>query len=275
MEQQNLPGNRAELLDNGQWHLAIDISSLGFRAWLVPDDILGRSPRLLASSEWAYDSASLLDRIENAVYDNPEVLDDYSADIVLECGRELWLPTEDYADDDDCAEAYVSIYGGDILDVVVNDLGQEKVAYSLAPGLKSFMERSFPGARIWSQLALLRLAAKTPHDSYKCLLDIRQGEADFVLVDRGMLCSASTHPWKSVHDIIYTMFAILRTYDADPKDTELVLSGLREARQTLGVEIEGLLKNISQKNHDLEGKSIPTGISLAINRKKQNANNKR
>lgn len=275
MEQQILSGNRADLPDNGQWHLAVDISRTGFRAWLVPDDILGKPPRPLVTAEWADDSASLLERIENAVYDNPDVLDDYSADIVLECGRQLWLPTDEYSDDDDCAEAYVSVYGGDILDVTVNDLGAEKVAFSLAPGVKSFMERSFPGARIWSQLALLRLAASAPHDSYKCLLDIREDEADFVLVSRGMLCSASTHSWKNVNDIVYTLFAILDTYDVNPKETELVLSGQRDARQTFGAETEGLLKSLSQKNHDLDGKSIPTGVSLAINRKKRNANHKR
>lgn len=275
MEQQNYTGSRADLPDNGQWHLAVDISLTGFHAWLVPDDILDRSPRPLASVAWSVDSSSLLERIENAVYDNPEVLDDYSADIVLECERTLWLPADEYSDDEDCAEAYVSVYGGDTLDVVINDLGREKVAFSLAPGLKSFMERSFPGARIWSQLSLLRLAAASPHDSFKCLLDIRNGEADFILSCRGMLYSASTHPWKSVSDIVYALFAILHTYGADPKDTELVLSGLREPKQTLASETEGLLKIISRKNHDLDGKSIPTGISLAINRKKQNANHKR
>lgn len=275
MEQQNPSGARAEMLDNGQWHLAVDISKTSFKAWLVPDDVLGRSPRLLATAEWPEESSALLEKIENAVYDNPDVLDDYSADIVLECGRQLWLPTEQFPDDEDCADAYISVYGGDILDVCVCDMGKEKVAFSLAPGLKSFMERSFPGARIWSQLALLEQAAMSPHDSFKCLLDIREGEADFVLVSRGSLCSASTHPWKSVHDIIYTLFYILKVYDAAPAETELVLSGRRDARQTLGAEISGLLKNISQKNHDLDGKSIPTGVSLAINRKKKNANHKR
>ena len=263
------------MLDTGQWHLAVDISAGGLGAWLVPDRSLGRTPRVIIEDSWPISDEGLLGRIENAVYDNPTVLDDYSADIIVECDRQLWLPADLYPADDDCAEAYVSIYGGDIFDVMVNDLGREKTAFRLAPGLKSFMQRSFPGARIWSQQALLREAGRQPHDAYKCLVDIRDRSADTILLDRGELLSASTHPWKSETDIAYTIFNILQTYGADPKETEIIFSGRREIRQNLGKTISPFLKSASQKSHDLDGKTIPTAVYLAINRKKLNANHTR
>lgn len=43
-EQSTLNGSRADLLDTGQWHLAVDISPRGIGAWLVPDRSLGRAP---------------------------------------------------------------------------------------------------------------------------------------------------------------------------------------------------------------------------------------
>ena len=156
-------GMRSDFLDTGQWHLAVDISKHGFGAWLLPDESLNASPREIIRLAWQPNEEGLLRRIEDAVYDNPTVLDDYSADIIVESDRQLWLPACLYSTDDDCADEYTSIYGGDILDVMVNDLGSEKCAFMLTPGLKAFMQRSFPGARRWRQKALLKEASPPPH----------------------------------------------------------------------------------------------------------------
>lgn len=267
--------NRADLLDTGQWHLAVDISKHGLGAWLLPDASLGRSPRSIISQAWEPSDEGLLSRIEDAVYDNPTVLDDYSADIIVESDRQLWLPAELYPTDEDCAEAYTRIYGGDILEVMVNDLGNEKCAFTLTPGLRSFMQRSFSGARIWSQQALLKEAGMQPHEAYKCLLDIRQDTFDIVLFSRGKLLCASTHPWRNKADIAYNLVSILATFDAPGNETDIVFSGLREVRQDLGKTLASYFKSVSQKSHDLDGKEIPTAVYLAINRKKKNAYNKR
>ncbi len=270
---ENIPqsGMRSDFLDIGQWHLAVDISRHGFGAWLLPDESLGAPARVIIRMAWPSSEEGLLHRIEDAVYDNPTVLDDYSADIILESDRQLWLPADLYPTDEDCADAYVSIYGGDILDVMINDVGKEKCAFTLAPGLKSFMQRSFPGARIWSQQALLKEASTQPHESFKALLDIRQSSFDFILFRRGELISASTHLWKAETDIAYVLLNILQTYEAPTPDTEIVFSGMREIRQSLGKTLQPYFKTISQKNHDLDGKEIPTAVYLAINRKKRYA----
>lgn len=264
-------GSRSDLMDTGQWHLAVDISKHGFGAWLLPDASLGMPPRVIISQTWQPSEEGLLRRIEDAVYDNPTVLDDYSADIIVESDRQLWLPAPLYPADDDCAEAYVGIYGGDILDVMVNDQGKEKCAFMLTPGLKSFMQRSFPGARIWSQQSLLREAGLQPHDSFKCLIDIRDSAADIILLSRGELMCASTHLWKTETDIAYVLLNILQTYGAPSAETEIIFSGCRDVRQGLGKTLSPYFKAISQKNHDLDGKEIPTAVYLAINRKKRYA----
>ncbi len=264
-------GTRADILDTGQWHLAVNISMYGLGAWLLPDESIGRTPRILIRQSWLPSEEGLLTRIEDCVYDNPTVLDDYSADIIVECDRQLWLPSSIYQLDDDCAEAYTSVYGGNILDVMVNDIGKEKCAFMLTPGLKSFMQRSFPGARIWSQQALLKEAADQPHDSFKAYIDIRESAFDMILLCRGELQCASTHNWKTETDIAYILLNILQTYDAPSSETEIVFSGIRNVRQSLGKTLLPYLKSISQKNHDLDGKEIPTAVYLAINRKKRYA----
>ncbi len=268
-------GMRSDILDTGQWHLAVDISKHGFGAWLLPDESLGATPRVIINTAWQPSEEGLLTRIEDAVYDNPTVLDDYSADIIVESDRQLWLPESLYQTDEDCADAYVSVYGGDILDVMVNELGKEKCAFMLTPGLKSFMQRSFPGARIWSQQALLKDASQQPHEAFKCLIDIRQSSFDIILLCRNELLSASTHLWKTEADIGYTLLNILQTYDAPSPETEIVFSGIREVRQSVGKILQPYFKSISQKSHDLDGKEIPTAVYLAINRKKRYAHHTR
>lgn len=268
-------GTRSDLPDTGQWHLAVDISRHGFGAWLLPDASLGRVPRVIIRQAWHPSEEGLLGRIEDAVYDNPTVLDDYSADIILESDRQLWLPSALYLTDEDCAEAYIATYGGDILDVMVNDTGKEKCAFVLTPGLRSFMQRSFPGARIWSQQLLLREAATQPHESFKCLIDVRESQVDIILLYRGELQCATTHFWRKEADIAYTILNILQTYEAQPAETEIVFSGARETRQSLGKTLTPYMKTISQKNHDLNGKEIPTAVYLAINRKKRYAHHTR
>ncbi len=268
-------GNRPDLLDNGQWHLAVDISTCGFRAWLLPDESLARTPRVIIQKKWDDHDEDLLIKIEDIVYDNPTVLDDYSADIIVECDRQLWLPSELYPTDEDCAEVYVNIYGGNILDVMVNDMGTEKCAFMLIPGLKSFMQRSFPGARVWSQQSLLKEAASLPHDAYKCLLDVRETSFDLILLHRGELLCSSTHQWKNNADIGFILLNILQTYNAPTKDTDVIFSGIRNVRQDLGKVLQPYFKTISQKSHDLDGKEIPSAIYLAINRKKKYAHHTR
>ncbi|MDE6017694.1 MAG: DUF3822 family protein [Muribaculaceae bacterium] len=270
---QNTP--RADILDTGHWHLAVDISKDGLGAWLLPNATLSINPRIIINKKWSPSEEGLLERIEDAVYENPAVLDDYSADIIVESDRQLWLPASSYPTDDDCAEAYVKIYGGDNLDVMVNDLGDEKCAFMLVPGLKSFMQRSFPGARIWSQQLLLREAGQQPHDSYKYLVDIRPYSVDIVLLDRNKLLCSTTHIWKNHSDIAYIIFNILKTFKAQASDTEIVFSGIHAVRQSIGKALVPYFKSVSQKNHELDGLEIPTGVYLAINRKKKYAHHTR
>lgn len=268
-------GGRADYIDNGQWHLAVNISDHGFGAWLVPDAAIGRPAKVIVDESWAPVKEGLLHRIEDVVYDNPTVLDDFSADIILESDRQLWLPSDLYPADEDCADIYTKVYGGEPYDVIVNQSGIQRVAFALTPGLKAFMQRSFPGARIWSQLTLLKEAAIRADEMFKCVIDIRDACFDIVLLRRTELLCAASHPWKSENDIAYTVVNILHTYGADPKETDIVLSGMREIRHSLGKMLTSFFKSVSQKNHDLDGKTIPTAVYLAINRKKNYANYKR
>lgn len=264
-------GTPSDYLDTGQWHLAVDISRFGLGAWLLPDESIARPPRTIISKTWQPSEEGLLGRIEETVYDNPTVLDDYSADIVVECDRQLWLPSQLYPADEDCAEVFSEVYGSNMLEVMVNSVGNEKCCFMLIPGLKSFMQRSFPGARIWSQQALLKEAALQPHDAYKCIIDIREASFDMILLHRGDLLSASTHQWKTDADIAYMLLNILNTYDAPSENTEIVFSGIKDTRRNLGKILTPYFKNISQKSHDLDGKEIPTAVYLAINRKQKYA----
>ena len=72
--------------DVADWRLICVISSRRMCAYLKHTDPT-RDLEVLFDESWRDDSSSLLSRIENLVYDHPQVLDDFSADIIIDSGR--------------------------------------------------------------------------------------------------------------------------------------------------------------------------------------------
>ena len=83
----------ADFADTGQWRLIVEIHTDGMKAMLentLHDDL---EPQILFSTAWDEDADALLRHIENTVYDNPRMLDDFSARILLFDRRTLFIPT--------------------------------------------------------------------------------------------------------------------------------------------------------------------------------------
>ena len=180
----------------------------------------------LFDERWDRDPSNLLQRIESAVYDHPQVLDDFSADIAVVAPRSIWVPAE-YADDDEaCAELYNEVYGAEPADLMGESAADAHCLYCLAPGLLPFLQRTFPGARLHCHLAVMaRRFRERGSDIPSVFIDIRNGEADIVLFDNRRLLLAATHMWNTPEDLEYHLFNILNVYGLDPAETQVSLSG--------------------------------------------------
>lgn len=234
--------------DVADWRLLAYVSSHGIGAWLRNSDPVHPLVPML-ERKWSAKEENLLSNIENAVYDHPQVLDDFSSDIVVSSPRTIIVPTKLVADDDDEAlRLYNQIYSAEESDLMTDTAGEATMLFSLTPGLHGFLQRTFPGARIHSHLALLadRLRDRSS-DMPRLYVDIRcphdgeeqadAGEVDFVAFDRQNLLMAVTHRWNHPNDIRYHIFNIMQVFGLDTSITQVSVSGPARIKTPLVQEL--------------------------------------
>ncbi|MDE6007441.1 MAG: DUF3822 family protein [Muribaculaceae bacterium] len=220
--------------DIAEWKLICVISESGMSAYLKhsnpTQDVIS-----LFDESWDVNEETLLERIENVVYDHPQVLDDFSADIAVVAPKSIWVPTELVHDrEEDIPELYNNVYSAADEDVMADEDVEATCLFSLVPGLRSFLQRTFPGARIHSHLAVMTSRFRDrSSDMPRVYIDIRHNWADFVAFDRRNLLMAASHPWKEPSDIEYSLFNILNVYGLDPEVVQVSLSGPRDVKNPL------------------------------------------
>lgn len=228
-----------DFADTGRWHLIVYISGRSVQAWLRPNDGTIEGGAELFRTEWEENGESPLREIENAVYDNPRVLDDFSADIIIETPRTLWVPEEVADTPGNQERIFTQVWPDDPDEMSVDDEVRGAVClYQLTPGLKGFLQRTFPGTRIsCHQSWLVRHFSKQRGDDPAFLIDIRDNEADIIAFASGRLTACVTHPWSEVTDILWHIFNILDLNSLDPSTAQVFLTGLKGAREALSAEL--------------------------------------
>lgn len=217
----------ADYADTGQWLLAVRLSRSGIRAELTSRLQPDVPTRVLLDQTWKAGEENLLEKIENAVYDNPSVLDDYAADIIVETASTLFVP-EEWADNEenDPEEFFREVFATPEGEVMRTDSGNLTTLYFLTTGLKSFLARTFPGARVNSHLGHLVASLKQgAPGTVRLYAVIRDAETDLILFSGDRLISASSQPWKESSDIAYRLFNLLDVYGLNGPETEISISG--------------------------------------------------
>lgn len=193
----------------------------------------------LVHEKWE-SSDNLLATIENAVYDNSRLLDDYSVDIAIVTERTLWVPASVIEEWDDMGDGYFnSVYDTDAEDIMKDYAGDKVCLYTLARGLKSFLGRTFPGARIRNQQTILveRFGERSA-DLPRIYIDIRRDAADFVAFDSDSnLLMAVTHEWRTLEDIQYHLYNLMDVYGLDKRHVHISLSGPRDEKRDLTAQL--------------------------------------
>lgn len=229
--------------DIADWRLICSISQNGMGAWLKHSNPT-QDLVTLFDERWTSDSESLLSRIENAVYDHPQVLDDFSADIALIAPKSIWVPTHITEDDDDEAtRLYTQVYPVEEEDIMSAREDDATCLFTLVKGLNAFLQRTFPGARVHPHLGVLvKRFRQRNSDMSRVYIDIRDGEADFIAFDRRELLLAATHCWHDPADLQYHLFNIISVCGLNPKELQVSLSGVRDVKNIL---LKDLRKSVS------------------------------
>ncbi|MDE7159859.1 MAG: DUF3822 family protein [Muribaculaceae bacterium] len=216
----------ADMADTGQWRLEAAISRFGIHALLRAIRRPGVPVRPLLDASWSEESEGLLKRIENAVYDHPQVLDDYSARIIIDTPLTVWCPSAPGDTPEPDAGLFTSIYGGSPDDVMCDVSSPESPVclYSLVAGLKAFLGRTFPGAIVKPfQSLLLDRAFRLFPDSEGILVVMRPKATDFVAVSKGTLSAIATRPALSPSDVAYHALNTLNTLRFSPESASVAV----------------------------------------------------
>lgn len=224
--------------DIADWRLISVISGRGMSAYLKHTDPTQEIVTLFEET-WNPDQDALLEKIENAVYDHPQVLDDFTADIIVVAPKSIWVPSVLINEDEEIAQdQYTRIYPALRSDVMSEDIDEATCLYTLVPGLNGFLQRTFPGARIHSHLAVMaRRFRERSADMPRIYADINEGRVDFIAFDRRNLLMAASHHWNELTDIEYHLFNIMNVYSLNPSEVQVSLSGPREIKSRLMQEL--------------------------------------
>ena len=224
--------------DIADWRLIATLSRDGMTAYLKNTENPTEGVVTLFSEKWDAEGADLLHKIESAVYDHPQILDDFTADIAVVAPKSMWIPTHILDEDEEDVVAgsdmFRAVYPVEEEDVMTDELGDMSCLYTLAPGLPAFIQRTFAGARVRCHFSVLaERFRERGADIPRVYCDIREGEADFLAFDGRKMLMAATHRWTAPADIKYHVFNILAVYGLDPASVQVSLSGLKEVKTDL------------------------------------------
>ncbi len=220
--------------DTADWRLIIHISEDGMSAYLRHEEDPLEPIVTLFELKWERDETLLLERIENAVYDHPQLLEDFSAEVIIRAPRTMWVPSEFLEEPGSEYDLYETVYNAEPEDIFLDDRLEEKCLYSLVPGLQSFLRRTLPGAIIRSHQGVVvgkfrdRIA-----DVPRIYVDLHGEEADIVVFDGKRLLSSATYECHGLNDVAYHVFNIMEIYGLDPTQCQVSVSGSRETRNNL------------------------------------------
>lgn len=264
--------------DTAEWRLIIHITKTGMSAYLKSEEDPMEPLITLFNVHWEEDEKKLLKRIEDTVYDHPQLLDDFSTEIVVNTAKALWIPKgvtepsapgKDYPDLDE-TDIYNIVYPAAEEDIFIDDVNDMMCLYTLVAGLYPFIRRTLPGARTWCQQSLaVRKFAGQLSDMPRLYVDIREDEADYYAFDGHKLLFAATHPYRSNTDIEDRIENFMSLWNLSAGNTKVMLSGKKDVRGELMVRLREKMQYVmlAMLPSAVSRSELPVSVGLAIARK--------
>lgn len=192
----------SDFTDTGQWKLLLEIRETGMDAFLQNTLHPEIPVQSLCSAGWERGQENLRKNLEDAVYANPRLLDDFATRIVIYDRRTLFIPTE-LAQESTGAEEdlYRKIYKASPEDIMTDTDRDLTAVWAPGPGVKNFLQRSFPGCRMTCNLMSKVKELRPRNIDTTVYVFVRGNELDMVLLESDRLLSASTHQWRNAGDL--------------------------------------------------------------------------
>lgn len=180
-----------------------------------------------------------LQALEDAVYDTPELLNDYKrVSVIVHSQHFVLLP--DTVDDEDCLSLVRRAFPDDNGDAAVCLMPDNKVkiAYLMPAGLQAFVGRTFNYPRVFHHLhPLCEHFNDVNHGSGlpRMFLNLNDGSMDVAIYREDKLQCANTYPYPYANpqDAAYYALNALRSHGLDQLTDELQLAGDADARAAM------------------------------------------
>lgn len=180
------------------------------------------SSTVLFKERWNFPDENFLSSVENAVYDHPQILDDFATEIMIVTDKSLWVPSA-LMEEEDAEEKYFNcVYDCEPEDIFADYFENETCLYSSTAGLQAFLNRTLPGCRIMSHISFLKKFFQERADGgNKIFLNVSENSVDVIAFKGREFQCASTHPWREASDLGYLSLLTTHAFDIDPKSSNL------------------------------------------------------
>lgn len=216
--------------DVRRWKLLIRFAATGISAVLYDNYEIHQ----VVDKRWEYDETSLLRNIENAVYDNPILLDQYEGAILIDTDFNLFFPEVAKSHQDLIDATMNEVYDIAEDDIFYQDIKDGVMAYALVSGLKSFLQRTFPGMAVMNQFgAYIKRFGDAVGLEPRVYAFADDAKVDILSFAGNSLLHASTHRCREYTDIAYYLFNVWRELGYTPDSASLVVAAPKEMRKSL------------------------------------------
>lgn len=230
-----------ELADTGMWRLVMMFGDTHAEAWLKNTIDVTIPPVNLFRKSWEITSEeNPMARIRNIVFENPRVLDDFSADIIIRSDKTIWIPRDAVKEIDDEQRYYGEIFPSLETETLIDEVDDKLCLYALCDGMTPYLQRTFAGARVLSHQSVLYNKFSERSDNKPTVYaDINSYGTDIMGFNEGRLLFSITLSTNNDGDIIYYLFNAINAYNLPVEDTHIFLSGDKDIRRKITEAIRG------------------------------------
>lgn len=177
-----------------------------------------------------------LGRIQDIIYENPVLLNDYQTTIILDSNHFIIAPSNQIQNDEDALDVMETVYPNDNADLWADRIGEETIIFLTPEGLQSFINRTFPTAEVKFRLSptITHFRHSKSMESGKTMqVNILDGEIEIVAFKNSRLLLANIFACKEPADAIYYILNAWAILDFDSQNDELRLTGDKTIREQI------------------------------------------
>lgn len=187
---------------------------------------------------WPADEGSILKHIEDAVYENPDILDDYTTTILIK--PDFWcLAPSEIADADNEENLTALMHRGcptDNSELLLDRAGSETYMCTIPVGLQSFLSRTFNVDKTLHFMHPMKDYTTKPAQrdkGDKVWIDIYKHQLYMCGWKEGQLQICSTWNFRTPEDAAYYIIYASINSKIDLQSGEVMVSGLPEMRAAI------------------------------------------